>query len=133
MQTYFLVILEKDEPCKLESYKSLQFGYLGYPYDLTFTIRFNGFSCDETCLKYAEKCFLRNGTVADNNNNTKITNEGCSTSKNCCMYNFTLAIKNVTIEDIAIYKFLFAGHTCDCFWYKLAVVDFKAESWYLQI
>ena len=124
------ILLGSVEYCQLLRSKSHQYATLNMPYNLTFTFKFNGFSCDDLCMKPAIYCFLHNNTVADDHHNTYISNgRSCTTAfSQCCIYNITLRIQNMTSNDVGKYDFRFAGHACGCTWYKEAFVDLQGMS-----
>lgn len=122
-----LIIFFQDDIqyCQLLQSNLDQFASPGKPYNLTFTIKFNGFSCENLCMVSAVYCFLHNNSVADNPGNTYVSNgRSCTTAtKRCCIYNISLMIQNMTADDEGKYDFRFTGHACGCLWYKEAFVD----------
>ncbi|EDV28088.1 uncharacterized protein TRIADDRAFT_53320 [Trichoplax adhaerens] len=63
----------------------------------------------------------------DNDNSVVITRKDCPRRDDCCIYDFTLVLKNLTSNDLGNYSFLFAGHNCGCILSSQSFVDLEAR------
>ncbi|EDV28089.1 uncharacterized protein TRIADDRAFT_53321 [Trichoplax adhaerens] len=132
MELFFLLFMidyVEDKHCQILGYESQQFGYFDFPYNLTFRVKFK--DGNNQCKERSEYCFLRNNIVVDNNKrDVSISYYACPGENQgnfCFIYNFTLALRNLTANDLGNYSFLFGSHSCGCILSNQLFVDLKAR------
>ncbi|EDV28087.1 uncharacterized protein TRIADDRAFT_53319 [Trichoplax adhaerens] len=117
-----------------------QLAYFGLPYDITFTMQYQGCQCGVDCTYQASFYFKRKNIIINDGTNTKISSNfacpnsswPCSNSSSkpylgCCQRNITLRIQNVTVDDLGEYQFEYYGVHCQCIQGMKASINLQAQ------